>query len=80
MPYFYNHMRDIVMNKRLALGLTLVITLSGCTVGRYVTNVTPNGPGKISVEKCVAKAYGNFYWNDNCATEVINVPTPASSK
>jgi hypothetical protein len=68
------------MKRSLIVAFASVLLMSGCTVGRYVTNVTPNGPGKISVEKCVAKAYGNFYWNDNCATETINVPTPASSK
>ena len=68
------------MHKTLVIGLATGLLMSGCTVGRYVTNVTPNGPGKISVEKCVAKAYGNFYWNDNCATEIVNVPTPAASK
>jgi hypothetical protein len=26
------------------------IILSGCTVGRYVTNVSSRGPGKIAIE------------------------------
>ena len=38
--------------------------LSGCTVGRYVTNVASRGPGKLSIEKCTTKMYFNFYWNE----------------
>jgi outer membrane biogenesis lipoprotein LolB len=57
-----------------------VIFLSGCTVGRYVTNVSSSGPGKIAVEKCTTKAYGNFYWNEECAETTITLPTPTAVK
>ena len=53
--------------------------LSGCTVGRYVTNVSSRGAGKISIEKCTTKAYGNFYWNEECGETTITLPTPLLS-
>jgi outer membrane biogenesis lipoprotein LolB len=53
--------------------------LSGCTVGRYVTNVSSRGAGKISIEKCTTKAYGNFYWNEECGETTITLPTPLPS-
>ncbi len=63
--------------KYVLLVLTSLL-LNGCTVGRYVTNVTSNGPGKISVEKCTTKAYGNFYWNEECGQTTITLPTPTA--
>jgi len=63
--------------KYIAL-LSLGIILSGCTVGRYVTNVSSRGPGKIAIEKCTTKAYGNFYWNEECAETTLTLPTPST--
>lgn len=54
------------------------IILSGCTVGRYVTNVSAKGPGKLSIEKCTTKAYGNFYWNEECGETTLTLPTPST--
>ena len=53
------------------------IILSGCTVGRYVTNVSSRGPVKIAIEKCTTKAYGNFYWNEECGETTLTLPTPS---
>ena len=58
--------------------LTLGMILSGCTVGRYVTNVTSKGPGKVAIEKCTTKAYGDFYWNEECGETTLTLPTPSS--
>ena len=55
------------------------IILSGCTVGRYVTNVSSRGPGKIAIEKCTTKAYGNFYWNEECSETTLTLQ-PSTSK
>jgi hypothetical protein len=50
---------------------TVLITLNGCTVGRYVTDLSLNGVDSLAVEKCTTKNYGNFYWNTECrSTEV----------
>ena len=54
------------------------MVLSGCTVGRYVTNVSSRGPGKLAIEKCTTKAYGNFYWNEECGETTITLPTPSN--
>ena len=56
------------------------LLLNGCTVGRYVTNVSSSGPGKISVEKCTTKAYGNFYWNEECGQTTLTLPTPTVTR
>ena len=64
--------------KYIAL-LSLSMILSGCTVGRYITNVSSSGPGKLAIEKCTTKAYGNFYWNEECSETTLTLPTPAST-
>ena len=49
---------------------------SGCTVGRYVTNVSLGGNDSLAVEKCTAKRYENFFWNTDCSTtEVALIPS-----
>jgi len=50
---------------------TLLITLNGCTVGRYVTDVSLNGGDSLAVEKCTTKRWDMFFWNTECrSTEV----------
>ncbi|GAB6139335.1 hypothetical protein JCM14076_00640 [Methylosoma difficile] len=56
------------------------IVLNGCTVGRYVTNVTSTGSNQLTVEKCTTKTYGNFYWNTECSESTLTVGTSTSSK
>ena len=63
--------------KYIAL-LSFAIILSGCTVGRYVTNVSSKGPGKISIEKCTTKTYADFYWNEECGETTLTLPTPST--
>lgn len=54
------------------------LVLSGCTVGRYVTNVSSSGLNKIAVEKCTTKAWGDFYWNTECSESIVTfAPTTA---
>lgn len=62
------------------LVFSLGVMLSGCTVGRYVTNVSSSGPGKLAIEKCTTKAYGNFYWNEECSQTTVTLPVPTAVK
>jgi hypothetical protein len=62
------------------LVFSLGVMLSGCTVGRYVTNVSSSGPGKLAIEKCTTKAYGNFYWNEECSETTVTLPVPTAVK
>ena len=56
--------------KYFLLFLVLFIT-SGCTVGRYVTNVSLSGTDSLAVEKCTTKKWDMFFWNTECrSTEV----------
>lgn len=61
---------------RILSVFVVAVVLSGCTVGRYVTNVTSTGPNKLSVEKCTTKAYGNFFWNTECSSTELTLTTP----
>ena len=65
---------------KYVLLVVMGLFLSGCTVGRYVTNVTSSGPGKVSVEKCTTKAYGNFYWNEECGQTIITLPNSTAAR
>ena len=67
-------------SKLLISFLFLSIFLTGCTVGRYVTNVTSSGPNKVAVEKCTTKAYGNFYWNEECSETTLTLQPSSGSK
>ncbi len=40
---------------------TMFITLNGCTVGRYVTDVSLNGGDSLAVEKCTTKKMGYVF-------------------
>ena len=62
------------------LVFSIGVMLSGCTVGRYVTNVSSSGPGKLAIEKCTTKAYGNFYWNEECSETTVTLPLPSAVK
>jgi hypothetical protein len=42
--------------------------MSGCTVGRYVTNISLNGTDKLAVEKCTTKRWDQFFWNTECSS------------
>ena len=63
---------------KYVLLFSMGIILSGCTVGRYVTNVSSKGPSKISVEKCTTKNFGSFYWNEECGETTITLPTQST--
>jgi hypothetical protein len=60
-------------NYSLIAVLVLTVLSTGCTVGRYVTNVTSSGANKVAVEKCTTKAWGNFYWNEECSETTLNL-------
>ena len=49
--------------KKLFLACLVVVALIGCsTAGPFVTNISPVGDGKISVEKCMIQ-YNGFTGN-----------------
>ncbi len=56
------------------------LLLSGCTVGRYVTNVSSSGLNKLAIEKCTTKNWGDFYWNTECGETTITIATPTVAK
>jgi|694.fasta_scaffold93318_3 hypothetical protein len=72
--------KSMKANKLLISFLFLSVFLTGCTVGRYVTNVTSSGPNKVAVEKCTTKAYGNFYWNEECSETTLTLQPSSGSK
>ena len=45
---------------------TIFFTLNGCTVGRYVTDISLNGGDSLAVEKCTTKKWDMFFWNTEC--------------
>lgn len=53
--------------------LLSIVLLSGCTVGRYVTNVSLNGQNGFAVEKCTTKKWDMFFWNTECSTTNVDV-------
>jgi hypothetical protein len=48
-----------------------VILLNGCTVGRFVTNVSLNDKDSLAVEKCTTKKWDMFFWNTECTTTSV---------
>ena len=40
---------------------TIFFTLNGCTVGRYVTDISLNGGDSLAVEKCTTKKMGYVF-------------------
>jgi hypothetical protein len=60
---------------------TILITLNGCTVGRFVTDISLSGEDSLNVEKCTTKKWDAFFWNTECrSTEVPLVLDNKSSK
>lgn len=60
---------------------TVLITLNGCTVGRYVTDISLSGEDSLNVEKCTTKKWDMFFWNTECrSTEVPLVLDSKTSK
>ena len=45
---------------------TVLITLNGCTVGRYVTDISLSGQDSLNIEKCTTKKWDMFFWNTEC--------------
>jgi hypothetical protein len=66
------------MINRLILATLIAVLLQGCTVGRFVTNVSSNGVDGLNVEKCTTKRYDNFFWDTECGT--ISVPIQSVEK
>lgn len=62
-------------NIRILMLVSLVF-LSGCTVGRFVTNVSLNGQSGLAVEKCTTKKWDMFFWNTECSTTNVDVTPP----
>ena len=58
--------------KKLFLVVMLTF-LSGCTVGRFVTNVSLDGQNGLAVEKCTTKKWDMFFWDTECSTTNVNL-------
>ncbi|MEN9596600.1 MAG: hypothetical protein RL236_1034 [Pseudomonadota bacterium] len=55
--------------------ILVVLGLNGCTVGRFVTNVSLGGVDSLAVEKCTTKKWDMFFWNTECSsTDVTLTP------
>jgi hypothetical protein len=61
---------------RFMVATLVVAVLEGCTVGRFVTNVSSNGVDGLNVEKCTTKRYDNFFWDTECGTVSVPIQTP----
>ena len=60
--------------------LTVLITLNGCTVGRYVTDVSLSGGNSLAVEKCTTKKWDAFFWNTECKSTEVPLVFEKNSK
>jgi hypothetical protein len=59
------------MNALKILVLVSMVFLNGCTVGRFVTNVSLNDKDSLAVEKCTTKKWDMFFWNTECTTTSV---------
>ena len=59
------------MNALKILVLVSMVFLNGCTVGRFVTNVSLNDKDSLAVEKCTTKKWDMFFWNTECSTTSV---------
>jgi hypothetical protein len=59
------------MSRIKILILISLILLNGCTVGRFVTNVSLNDKDSLAVEKCTTKKWDMFFWNTECSTTSV---------
>lgn len=65
---------------RFAIPLSLAVALTACNVGRFVTNVSPNGAGSLAVEKCITKEFNGgiatlgakYFWDQECSSTTLN--------
>ena len=61
---------------KYVLLFSMVITINGCTVGRFVTNISSNGADGLAVEKCTTKKWDMFFWDTECSSSTINLILP----
>jgi len=59
------------MNRLKILVLVSLFFLTGCTVGRFVTNVSLNDKDSLAIEKCTTKKWDMFFWNTECSTTSV---------
>lgn len=59
------------MSKLKILMLLASVLCTGCTVGRFVTNVSLNDKDSLAVEKCTTKRWDLFFWNTECSTTSV---------
>jgi hypothetical protein len=59
------------MNALKIVALVSMFFLNGCTVGRFVTNVSLNDKDSLAVEKCTTKKWDMFFWNTECTTTSV---------
>jgi len=58
---------------RLLLVMIVTITTNGCSVGRFVTDVSTNSSNTLNVEKCSTRKFAEFFWNENCNNTTVTV-------
>ncbi|GAB6139336.1 hypothetical protein JCM14076_00650 [Methylosoma difficile] len=58
------------------LFFSVLISLGGCTVGRYVTDVSLGGENSLAVEKCTTKKWDLFFWNTECSSTNVKIISP----
>lgn len=63
------------MNRLKILVLVSLVFLNGCTVGRFVTNVSLNDKDSLAIEKCTTKKWDMFFWNTECSTTSVKAVT-----
>ena len=59
---------------------TVFIILNGCTVGRYVTDVSLNGGDSLAVEKCTTKNWRDYFWNTECSSTEVPLVFDTNNK
>ena len=60
--------------------ITVLVTLTGCTVGRYVTDVSLSGQDSLNIEKCTTKKWDMFFWNTECRSTEVPLVFDKNSK
>lgn len=58
---------------KVFLMLSIFLLLNGCTVGRFVTNVSLDGAKGLVVEKCTTKKWDMFFWDTECSTTNVEI-------
>jgi hypothetical protein len=67
----FNERSDMRKFCKCFLFFLVLTVLTGCTVGRFVTNVSLDGSDSLAVEKCTTKKFEMYFWNTECSSSTI---------